>query len=160
AAQLTSGDVAVPIAMDFSLLFETMLKVLPETKNFVIVLGASPTERYWKQELQRELRGFEGRVRFSYTKDLSFAELLKQVATLPRGCGIVLGLVAVDRTGVAYNGGDAIDGIHRAANAPLFTYSDNFFGLGIVGGPLLSIQAVSRQTVDVAVRILAGEPPQ
>jgi signal transduction histidine kinase len=40
----------------------------------------------------------------------------------------------------------------------MFTVSDEFFGQGIVGGPLTTVANVGREAARVAVRILGGEP--
>jgi hypothetical protein len=50
-------------------------------------------------------------------------------------------------------------GLHAVANAPIFSYHDTFFGLGIVGCPMHSLAEGSRGTAAVAIRILGGEKP-
>ena len=49
--------------------------------------------------------------------------------------------------------------LHATANAPLFAAHSVFLGAGIVGGTLMSIDDLSRNTADVAVRLLNGAPP-
>ncbi len=49
--------------------------------------------------------------------------------------------------------------LHAAANAPVFAAHSVFLGIGIVGGSLLPIADLSRDTADVAVRLLNGAPP-
>ena len=48
---------------------------------------------------------------------------------------------------------------HAAANAPIFGLHSTQLGHGIVGGPLLSIEDLSRNTATVAVRMLRGASP-
>ena len=47
--------------------------------------------------------------------------------------------------------------LYAVANAPIFSYYDNNFGDGIVGGPLISVQARSQIAADIALRMLRGE---
>ena len=49
--------------------------------------------------------------------------------------------------------------LHAKANAPLFGALSPYFGHGIVGGSMMSIDDLARNTADVAGRILNGEPP-
>ena len=53
----------------------------------------------------------------------------------------------------------ALTSLNAVSNSPIFSYSDSFFGHGIVGGPLISVQDYSRQTANIAVRLLRGEAP-
>ena len=50
--------------------------------------------------------------------------------------------------------------LHAAANAPLFAGHSVYLGAGVVGGSLLSIDDLSRNTADVAVRLLNGAAPR
>ena len=63
----------------------------------------------------------------------------------------------VDATGAAYEGSRALTTLHATANAPIFTHDDAFFGRGVVGGPMLSGLALSKEAGAVAARILGGE---
>jgi hypothetical protein len=62
---------------------EGILQVLPNTKNIVVILGASPLEKFWLAELRREVQRFTGRVSFTWFNDLSFEEMKKRAAALP-----------------------------------------------------------------------------
>jgi hypothetical protein len=63
----------------------------------------------------------------------------------------------VDVAGVVYEGDSGLKKLYAVANAPIFSYDDGFFGQEIVGGPMHSVSAGSRETAAVAVRILGGE---
>src|SRR6185295_11540635 len=66
-------------------------------------------------------------------------------------------ILALDGKGEPRVSGDTLVSLHAVANAPIFGLSG--IGHGIVGGPLLSIEELSRTTADVALRVLAGESP-
>jgi signal transduction histidine kinase len=89
--------------------------------------------------------------------NLSFAELLTASATLPPDSAIYWIQTAVDSMGVTQESGTALTGVYAAANSPIFSYSDAFFGSELVGGPMQSVAQVSRLAASVAVRILGGE---
>ena len=64
-----------------------------------------------------------------------------------------------DAAGAAYADERVFADLHAAANAPVFTALNVFLGFGAVGGSLMPIADLSRDTADVAVRLLNGAPP-
>jgi hypothetical protein len=73
---LTANDAVVAVWINFFAVMENILGVLPDTKNVIVVLGASPVEQFWKEAIAKEVEPFSNRVRFSWTNHLSFNELL------------------------------------------------------------------------------------
>jgi signal transduction histidine kinase/CheY-like chemotaxis protein len=65
----------------------------------------------------------------------------------------------VDGQGAAYGEEQVLAELHAVGTAPLFGFQSYELGHGIVGGPLIPLDDLSNQTVDVAVRILNGESP-
>jgi signal transduction histidine kinase/ABC-type uncharacterized transport system substrate-binding protein len=156
---LTEHDTLVASDVDFNLIVENVLKVLPDTTNIAMVIGSSPTEQYWSEQIRAELKAFEKRVAFTWFNDLSFEEMLQRAASLPPNTAIFFVLLSVDAAGVPHEEGKAMDRLRAVANAPIFGYSDAFLGQGIVGGPLISVSSVGQQAASAAVRILHGETP-
>src|ERR1700730_7906495 len=155
---LTANDAVVAVDNDFPVIIEHMLRVFPQTTDVAIVLGNSPLEKYWVEQLRVDFKRFEGRVAFTWLNELSLEKMLQRAATLPPRSAIFFGLFSVDAAGVPHEEG-VLARLHAVANAPIFSHSDAFFGQGIVGGPLMPISPVSRQAASVAVRILGGEAP-
>jgi len=158
-ATLTANDAVIAINNDYAAVVENILQVQPETADIVVVIGNSPIEKFWTEQLRIAFRPFEGRVRFTWFNELSFEEMLKRAATLPPRSAIFFALLSVDAAGVPHEAGKALDRLYAVANAPLFSESSVFFGRGIVGGPLNSISALSQKAASVAVRIMGGEAP-
>jgi signal transduction histidine kinase len=156
---LTANDTVIATTIDFAGAVENILRVLPETANIAVVMGDSPIERYWVEQIRNELHPFNESIVFTWLNDLSLDQMLKRVAALPPRSAVFFGILSVDAAGVAHEEAKAFRELHAAANAPIFSYGDAFFGDGIVGGPLGSIENVGRQAAGVAVRILGGEAP-
>jgi len=156
---LTANDTVVATTIDFAGVVENILRVLPETANIAVVIGDSPIERYWVEQIRDELKPFNDRIVFTWLNDLSLDQMIKRVAALPPRSAIFFGILSVDAAGVPHEEAKALRELHAAANAPIFSYGDAFFGDGIVGGPLGSIENVGRQAAGVAVRILGEEAP-
>jgi ABC-type uncharacterized transport system substrate-binding protein len=158
-SNLTPNDTVVAVAHSFPAVFENILRVLPDTKTVAVVNGNSTNERYWLEEMRREVRRFANRISFIWYSDLSFEEILKHAASLPPHSAIFWHLMNVDAAGVVHEGDTGLPRLHAVANAPIFSYDDSFFGRAIVGGPMHSVLEGSRATAAVAIRVLGGEKP-
>ena len=155
---LTDNDAVVAVRINYRAAIENILQVLPNTNNVTVVVGTSPIEQFWKDAIGKEVEPLANRVTFSWTDHLSFDELLKHAAALPRRSAIFWELMIVDAAGVVHEGSKPLTQLHTVASAPIFSYDESFFfGREIVGGPLLLISDSTRQTAAVGVRILGGE---
>ncbi|MGY0572608.1 sensor histidine kinase [Bradyrhizobium sp. RDM12] len=159
SANAPATDAMVSVDVDVLSTLHQILNLVPETNEVFVVMGNSPIEKLWLEEMRKLFQPLAGRVEITYSNELSLEQILRQVAILPPRTFIVYGQMLVDAAGVVHEGKRAIDRIHAVANAPIFSEQDAFFGRGIVGGRMTNISDVSRQTAAVAVRILGGESP-
>jgi signal transduction histidine kinase len=157
--KLTEYDTVVASSNDDIVFFENILRVLPLTETISVVVGTSPNETFWREELRRTTAPLAGRVQFRYYNDLSFEDILKDAAALPPHNAIFWLFMNVDGAGVTHESNSALLRLAAEANAPIFSHDGPFFGDGIVGGPMQSIALLSKATADVALRILDGEKP-
>src|SRR4029078_6173160 len=137
--KLTENDTVVPVTNDVPAVFENVLHVLPGTKTIAILIGASPIERFWTEELRRELAPLANRVQLKWYNELPFDDILKDVENLPPHSAIFSVLMNVDAAGVVQETGNALNKVASRANAPIFSYDDSYFDGSIVGGPMCSI---------------------
>jgi signal transduction histidine kinase len=158
-AALSVNDAAVAITIDVPAVIANILAVLPQTSRIAVVVGDSPLEKFWLEEMRRQFRQFTSHVEFIWFNDLSFDEMSRRAAALPPQSAIFFGPLSVDAAGVPHEEGKALTALHEVANAPIFSYVDAHFGRGIVGGPLILLGDISRQAAAVAVRILQGDRP-
>ena len=156
---LAANDTAVAVEHDPPQMIEAILRLLPDTRTVFVVIGSSPFEQFWLKEVKRGLRRFEGRLTFIWTNELSFEEMLKGCASLPPHSAIFYGVLSLDAKGVRHAEERTLGAFHAAANAPIFGLHSTQLGRGIVGGPLLSLEDLSRNTATVAVRMLRGASP-
>lgn len=154
---LGRDDAVVPVRIDYLAAFQNILQVLPGTRNVAVVVGNSPIEKFWLEEIGKEIRPLADRVSLTWYNDISFEGIVKHAAALPPHSAIFWELMIVDAAGVIHEGDAPLSRLHAAANAPIFSYDESFFNQGIVGGPLLSVREGSSRTAEVAVRILGGE---
>jgi signal transduction histidine kinase len=159
AASLTTNDTAVTVRFDHAKQIEHILEVLPDTANVVVALGASPLERFWLDVLRRAYQPLTNRVAFEWLNELALEEMVQRVKNLPPRSAIYYATVRVDARGVPQEEDRVLARLSQPANAPIFTYIDNNFGNGIVGGPMLSTHQLGLQGAAAAIRILSGESP-
>jgi len=82
-SSLTENDTVVALAINFPAVIENILHVLPDTKTVALVIGNSPVERLWLEDLRKEFAPFADRLSFIWYNDQSFADILKHAAALP-----------------------------------------------------------------------------
>jgi signal transduction histidine kinase len=159
---LTEYDTVVAVIHDFRFLFESFLRVAPDTKTVAIINGDSPNEQFWQGEMRRELKPLEDRIEIRWYDKLSYEDLLKQTAALPPRSAIFWYQMIVDGAGVAHEGDRALTRLFQTANAPIFSHDEAFYGGEsgeTVGGPMHSALGGARRAAAVAIRILGGEKP-
>jgi signal transduction histidine kinase len=154
---LTENDAVVPIRIDYVALMANILQVLPETKNVAVIVGTSPIEQFWREEIRKEVMPFADQVAFTFYDDLSFEDILKRAAAPPPHSAISWESMIIDAAGVVHDGDAAFKRLHAVAKAPIFGYYEPNLGEGLVGGPYAAVLDTSRQAAAAAVRILGGE---
>jgi signal transduction histidine kinase len=156
-ANLTKNDAVVAVSINYLAAMENILRLLPDTKTVLVIAGNSPIEKFWLEEIRNEAKPLADRVALVSHSDLSFEDLLKRAAALPPQSAVFWELMLVDADGITHEEGKALARLRAVASAPIFSYTDAFFGPEIVGGPHVPVLEASQRAVDVAIRILSGE---
>lgn len=158
-ASLTSNDALVPVLNQPGRVLETILQVLPQTTNIVVLLGSSPIEKFWSQTLRRDFQPFTNRLAFEWLDGLPFPRILERCAKLPPRSVIFWGLLIVDGDGAPCPEERVLPQIRARANVPIFGIWNNQLGRGVVGGLLMDLDATGENMAHAALRILQGESP-
>jgi PAS domain S-box-containing protein len=159
SSMLTTNDSVIAVRHDPRLLVEAILQLMPDTTNVVLVFGSSPLERFWADEFRRESQLPTNRVGCESFCGYSFEKMRQRAAALRRGSVMLFGDVLIDADGIPLTGDEALINLHAAAKAPIFGIHDFQLGHGIVGGPLVPVRELARQSASAAARILEGKPP-
>jgi signal transduction histidine kinase len=155
--QLRDGDGSVTVDLDFPAIARTILAVLPETTTLAVVTGTNRLERFWAEQIQRDLAPLADRVRLLPLPDFSLAGIRERVAALPPDSAIFYYMFAVGADGVLYENEQALPAIRESTNAPIFGSFASQLGQGIVGGGLIDVVQLGNASAPVAVSMLAGE---
>jgi two-component sensor histidine kinase len=153
----TDHETTLTTQHDPAVMIDEILRLLPETRTVMVVVGTSQVEQFWLREMKRDFGRFGDRLQFIWTNELSFDEIVERCRTMPAHSAIFFAILSLDGKGKPRIEGDTLASLHAVASAPIFALYG--MGHGIVGGPLLSTDELSRTTAGVALRLLAGESP-
>ena len=148
---------SVGLDMDLAAVLSNITDLLPQTEHVHVVGGTSPMEKFWESELRREWTGRGEGIRFHWLMDQPVAEIGEMVRNLPPRSAILVAIMNRDAAGVPHEANSALRAIRRTAAAPIFGYSEQQLGEGIVGGRLAPMARIGEVGAEAAVRILAGE---
>ena len=131
----------------------------PGPDRYSLCWGPDQSSKFWRPYLEDQFRRFRDRLTFVWFDDLSLPNLLRRSASLPRDSAIFYLTFGTDADGRAYPDELVFAAFHETANAPVFGVQSVMLGHGIVGGALMPIDVLSRNTAAAAARLLNGVPP-
>lgn len=136
------------------------LMLHPNTRKVVVVGGVSEFDKYWTARVQEEFLAYEGRLEITYLIGLTIAEQQKALSSLPQNTIVFFVTTTRDNAGNNHHNRDVLRQISSASSAPVYGTTDVQLGSGIVGGKLVSFEAIGVGTAELGLRVLAGEKPQ
>jgi signal transduction histidine kinase len=158
-SSLSAEDATVLVAIDPGAILENILAVLPDTNRIEVVIGTSPIERFWREEIEIAATEIADRAEVAFLDGLPFDRVVERAASPPPRAAFLYAFLVSDAAGVPHRDDTALQSLHAASRAPIFGVFDHQIGKGIVGGPLVPLRVASRETAEVAVRLLDGEAP-
>jgi signal transduction histidine kinase len=153
------GFTGVTMGIEARTTLKAALKLLPRTQRVFVVGGAGHYDRVQVQKVKEQLEDYRSRLDITYLTELATPELLKRLNSLPEGSIILFATLSRDSTGTHYTSRETGPLIPSAANAPVFSLFDVYFGYGQVGGNLTNIRAQGTLAGRAALEILDGVSP-
>ena len=150
---------SVHFELDLPALAAGIRQLVPDLRHLHVVLGVSPLERFWESQLREEWPPLLDGVEIHWLSDRSLAAIERDLARLPEGSAVFHGIMARDSAGISHEYENALAAVRKASRVPVFGYSFEQLGSGIVGGPLIRMRECGVVAAGVALRLLAGEPP-
>ena len=137
------------------------LRLHPDTKHIFVVSGSVEHDKRFEAPAREDLQRFEHRVTIDYLTDLSPAELISRMKSLPAH-SIVLYVwqQALDENGKMLETYDFLSLITESASVPVYGQASWQIGRGIVGGYVRSGESSAAKMAEIALRIADGERPQ
>jgi signal transduction histidine kinase len=151
-----STGVIVELKLGGTITLATELQ--PDLRNVFVITGASSRDNVWLARVRAQIQSFEPRLNVTYLSGLTTKDLESRLATLPDRSMVYYMLVYQDGAGANFPPNDYLDRVQSVARAPTYSWVDSGMDHGIVGGSLLSQQAVTEAVAGLALRVLRGEP--
>ena len=133
------------------------LKLQPDTERVAVVVGSSPNEKFWMQQLQSDFAPYSAKVTVTYLTGQTMPELLKQLAALPPHTVIFYSFFFEDSRGQSYLPEEALDLITSSTNAPVYGMYNTYLDHGIVGGRVPDAGKIGADLARLVLRVLNGE---
>lgn len=155
------GFAVVGVELDLVELLKNVLDVLPQTREIHMAIGTSPLERFWESELKKEWEAEAARhpgLRFHSMSSLSLEEMTARAGKLQSAAVLFAGVLNRDARGVPLMMESGLESLRSASSVPVFGFSEQQLGMGIVGGRLTPMRQVGIKGAEAAARLLAGEP--
>ncbi len=140
---------------------EAALRLFPETRNIMVVGGASDFDRAIETLTRNNVRSYEARYAITYLTDLTMNDLLERLGRLPDNTIVLYTSFFQDGAGTRFvNATNALPLVTEASNAPVFGMSDTYMGNGIVGGYVMSFAEQAKIAAGILEQLLGGKKPQ
>jgi two-component system, cell cycle sensor histidine kinase and response regulator CckA len=147
----------INLHLDLVKTLKAALSIQPKTRDVYVVVGTSVLGRSWQAQAEEAFRPFSSQLNFHYLSDLSMAEILHKVRTLPSQSIVMYLLLVKDASGNSFVPREALNQISQSSSVPVYGLWDTFIGYGIIGGHLCSFDVLGKKVSKMVARILEGE---
>ena len=156
---LPADVVGRTVELDPKSTLELALRLHPDAKRLVIVVGAAERDRMWEQRLRKALAQLEKQPEVEYLAGLPTADVLRRLGALDKQTVVYTPGYFSDGTGRVITPRQSLELIGLASAGPVYGPLDTFLGTGIVGGYMSLYEEQARQAGTIVVRLLNGEAP-
>lgn len=146
--------------IELSSALDLALSLHPGTRRVVVVAGNSRMDKFWETRARTEFRTFEGRVEFTYLTNTTIEDLRKELGSLPPHTIVIFLSFLLDREGRGYSLPESVSLVAPSSAAPIYVAAESGFVPGVVGGRMISYEALARSGAELGLRVLGGERPQ
>lgn len=135
------------------------LQLHPSTTELFIINDYLKTGRAWARDIDKDLQEFAGRLDIRHAANVSFEELMIEIANLGPTALVLLGVYYSDRDGRYFTYERVGAMLSKASNVPVYCLLEFNVGSGIVGGKVISGYYQGKVMAQIGVQILLGVDP-
>ena len=143
--------------VDLSGTVELILRLQPQTREILVISGASASDHWLQSLAQHQLDQLEKRVKLTYMDTGSVEDFVNTVAQVPDGTVILFLSMYQDSAGNKLLSHEVLSRIAREARVPVYNQAGTHVGLGIVGGVVFNPESLGHETAQLTLRVLRGE---
>ena len=157
--RLGANVTGVVARADISGTMKLIMKAQPETRRIVVIAGSSATDRIYLSRAEKAAQSLAGKVEFEFWTNRTMAELRQMVGSMPPRTAILMTTVFRDSAGEMFVSTQVAGLIATSANVPVYNLFDIGIGRGVIGGSVVSIEALGKRAGELAKSILNGAAP-
>lgn len=132
------------------------LQLQPSTQHVAVLVGSSPLEAYWLDQLKHDLEPYQAKVALEFVTGKPISELIRELQQLPPHSIVLTTFFYQDASGQFFRTEDILDLINREAHVPVYSVYSSYIGHGVVGGYITDPEVTGRRVADVAGAVLTG----
>jgi len=152
-----SGKVMnIPWTLDPAGSLRVALELFPGTRRVYVITGANDSILPLLEEAQKAFLPWRDQLEFEYTNQMTYAEMLNRVASLPPHTIVIYSSYFHDASGRSFVPAEVLGKVTQTSNAPVFSTLEAYLGLGIVGGSMQRQEEIGKQAGRLALDYLAG----
>jgi PAS domain S-box-containing protein len=143
--------------IDLGRTVELILRLQPETREILVISGASDSDRWRQAEARRQLDRLKRTVKLTYMDAGSVRDLVKAAAGASDGTVILFLSMYEDSGGNKLLSHEVLARVAKEARVPVYNQTATNVGLGIVGGVVFDPELLGSETAQLTLRVLRGE---
>jgi PAS domain S-box-containing protein len=143
--------------IDLGRTVELILRLQPETREILVISGASDSDRWRQAEARRQLDRLKRTVKLTYMDAGSVQDLVKAAAGASDGTVILFLSMYEDSGGNKLLSHEVLARVAKEARVPVYNQTATNVGLGIVGGVVFDPELLGSETAQLTLRVLRGE---
>jgi len=135
------------------------LQLHPNATELYVINDYLKTGRAWARDMDADLQEFADRLAIHHAANVSFEDLIKEIANLGPNALVLLGVYYSDRDGRYFTYERIGAMLSEASNVPVYCMLEFNIGSGIVGGNVISGYYQGKIMAQIGVQILLGVDP-
>jgi hypothetical protein len=132
------------------------LSLHPGARRVVVVTGSSSQDKFWETLAHKEFQSYEDKVEFSYLTNSTIEELRNELASLPPHTIVFFLNFLADRAGNGYSLPESVSLVAPSSSAPIYVAIQSGFRPGVVGGHMISYEALGKSGAEMGLRVWRG----
>src|SRR5258708_30156282 len=104
---------------------DLVLRLQPDTQRVAVVVGCSPVEKFWVDQLKQDFQPYRQRVEVDFLTGQTMSDVLRRVAELPPHSVVLNTFFFEDARGQFFLEEEALDLVAVAAYSPLYAIYSN-----------------------------------
>jgi len=156
------GDRSLPphvrgvlVKREFAPTLQLALRLHPQTKRVVVVAGTSDFDTRLLDQAKQEFRIYEDRLAFTYLTGPPLQQLLVELSQLTPQTIVLFTTFFQDGAGQPFVPHNVMQRVSAAASVPVYGFTDQYLGRGILGGSLYSFSAQGAEAAKLVLQLLA-----